>query len=342
MKDGLTLKHVFGNRAKPKQLIVVFHGLKTDSGAMVPAVHTMLSCMKSYDALGRGFTGGRNPLVLAPEAPYKMAVRREDIHTIRKHYPSFTPDKSRAWFKIKGNNLVKMLTLKLAIYRANKFIDKQLKKYGLTDKDLVLMGYSQGGMMALYTGLSRNKPCAGIISHSGFYMGDQGGLFPARSRPPVMTLMGADDALFNNPESRFPQHDASVKKLRKQGVEVTNVMVPRLGHDYSYVSMRTVACFADDCIGHKQTDAKMFMRKGGDYSLSFGADRPGGREDTLRVEDVHLHYQAQNGETISRALADTRPWPLSVRRGAFRWIERVVLETPDAEKPARKGPKPAI
>lgn len=49
----------------------------------------------------------------------------------------------------------------------NGFIDKELKEHGLTARDLALVGFSQGTMMALAAGLSRDDPPAAILGYSG-------------------------------------------------------------------------------------------------------------------------------------------------------------------------------
>lgn len=333
MKDGLTLKHVYGDTAKPKQLVVLFHGLKTDAGAMLPAVSIMLSDIIGSRKLFEP-TATKPSLVLVPEAPYKMAVRKEDIPIIRKHYPSFTEDKSRAWFKIKGNNLMKLVTLKLAIMRANRFIDKQLKKYGLTDKDLVLAGYSQGGMMALYTGLARKKPCAAIVSHSGFYLGEQGGLFPARSKPPVMALMGGDDWLFNREGSHFPQHKDSVAKLREQGIEVSSVIVPELNHDYNLISMYAVSQYLNQKLHHKDpTYAKPLFNEGGDHTVHV-KHTPDWLHKPGQLCGAQLTYETGNGEIIKHVVTDQQPLPRNLLRNRMQLKSVQLAAKHPACKPA--------
>ena len=47
------------------------------------------------------------------------------------------------------------------------FIDSQLERFGLNHKDLIIVGFSQGAMMAMYNSLRRPKPNAGIIAYSG-------------------------------------------------------------------------------------------------------------------------------------------------------------------------------
>jgi phospholipase/carboxylesterase len=47
------------------------------------------------------------------------------------------------------------------------FINSQLHRFNLSHKDLILVGFSQGAMMAMYNSLRNNQQIAGIISYSG-------------------------------------------------------------------------------------------------------------------------------------------------------------------------------
>ncbi|QKP78683.1 dienelactone hydrolase family protein [Methyloligella sp. GL2] len=49
----------------------------------------------------------------------------------------------------------------------NAFVDAELERNGLTPNELALVGFSQGTMMALAVGLSREKPPAAILGYSG-------------------------------------------------------------------------------------------------------------------------------------------------------------------------------
>ena len=69
------------------------------------------------------------------------------------------------------------------------FINLQLARFGLKDGQLALIGFSQGTMMALYAGLRRQKPCAGIVGFSGSLIGETG----ITARPPVCLVHGDHD-----------------------------------------------------------------------------------------------------------------------------------------------------
>ena len=49
----------------------------------------------------------------------------------------------------------------------NAFIDQELGRYGLTDQDVALVGFSQGTMMSLHVGLRRSPGPVAILGYSG-------------------------------------------------------------------------------------------------------------------------------------------------------------------------------
>ncbi|WP_291841479.1 phospholipase [Maricaulis sp.] len=75
----------------------------------------------------------------------------------------------------------------------NAFIDQELLRYGLTEQDLVLCGFSQGTMLSLATGLRREKPVAGIMGFSGALPGGHRLKEEMRSKPPIMLVHGDQD-----------------------------------------------------------------------------------------------------------------------------------------------------
>jgi phospholipase/carboxylesterase len=91
------------------------------------------------------------------------------------------------------------------------FLDAELATLGLDDSRLALVGFSQGTMMALHTGLRRRQAPAAIVGYSGILVGpDHLGEATARTRkgevPAVLLVHGdADqviplDALFQSGE----------------------------------------------------------------------------------------------------------------------------------------------
>jgi phospholipase/carboxylesterase len=82
----------------------------------------------------------------------------------------------------------------------NAFIDAELKRRGLTDSALALVGFSQGTMMSLHVGLRRATAPAAIVGYSGMLVVPED-IDPdkfageIRSRPPVLLVHGDQDQL---------------------------------------------------------------------------------------------------------------------------------------------------
>jgi phospholipase/carboxylesterase len=77
----------------------------------------------------------------------------------------------------------------------DRFLDAELARYRLTADRLVLVGFSQGTMMALHVGLRRAAAPAGIVAYSGLLAGP-GHLAETKARPPVLLVHGeADDMI---------------------------------------------------------------------------------------------------------------------------------------------------
>lgn len=76
---------------------------------------------------------------------------------------------------------------------AQHFISSELKRWGLGESDLVLIGFSQGTMMALHCGLRRETDPAGIIGYSGALPGPERLKTEMSSKPPVLLIHGDQD-----------------------------------------------------------------------------------------------------------------------------------------------------
>lgn len=80
------------------------------------------------------------------------------------------------------------------------FLDAELKRLGLDDSKLALVGFSQGSMMALHVGLRRPRAPAAILGFSGLLVGPEH-LSEATARdargapPPILLIHGDQDPL---------------------------------------------------------------------------------------------------------------------------------------------------
>ena len=82
----------------------------------------------------------------------------------------------------------------------DQFLDDTMAQYGLDESQTVLVGFSQGTMMALHMGLRRVAPPAAIVGYSGiFVLPDK--VKPdavageIKGKPPVLLVHGSEDDL---------------------------------------------------------------------------------------------------------------------------------------------------
>ena len=152
----------------PRQLVVLLHGVGADGQDLVG-----LAPMLARDLPHARFVApdGPEPCDLAPYG--------------------------RQWFSLQDRRPERMLA---GIVRTapllDAFLDEELARYGLTDADLALLGFSQGTMMSLHVGPRRPRAMACILGFSGALVGGEALPDEARSRPPVMLVHGdADDVV---------------------------------------------------------------------------------------------------------------------------------------------------
>lgn len=118
----------------------------------------------------------------------------------------------------------------------NTFLDHILEERGLGDKDLALVGFSQGTMMALRTGLTRPNPCAGVLGYSGAYYPDP--LNHVIHKLPVALIHGDADMVL----SMEYFHNA-VENLVSQGIHPETHVRPHLGHGIDPIGLQLGTAF---------------------------------------------------------------------------------------------------
>jgi phospholipase/carboxylesterase len=101
---------------------------------------------------------------------------------------------------------------------------------------IVLMGFSQGALMTLDTGLREPSPAALLIALSGYLEEDLGG----RESPPTLVVHGSEDDVVPVEKGR----DAHAR-LEARGVPVTYMEVP-MAHEITPAVVRRVAAFIRD------------------------------------------------------------------------------------------------
>lgn len=109
------------------------------------------------------------------------------------------PD-SYQWFSLYGGVERKDLESILQnIKNSNKilsrFIDEQLTRFGLLPKELFLVGFSQGAMMAIYQGLIRQEKIMGVVGFSGKVVPPEAVGDKILSKPEICLIHGESDSV---------------------------------------------------------------------------------------------------------------------------------------------------
>lgn len=130
----------------------------------------------------------------------------------------------------------------------NGFLDDELKRYSLDESRLLLVGFSQGTMMALHTGLRRPMAPAGILGFSGAIVGPEF-LHEATARsaagrpPPVLLVHGNQDEMIPV-EALF----LSAEELAKAEIPCEWHLSPNLGHGIDAAGLTHGGLFVCKCL----------------------------------------------------------------------------------------------
>ena len=144
----------------------------------------------------------------------------------------------RQWFSI-GDRAPAHIAAGVAVARAalDAFIDAELTRLGLARDAYALMGFSQGAMTALYTGLRRTVAPRGVLAFSGALVAADR-LGEATVRPPVLIVHGEGDEVVPVERSRLAQ-----SALEAAGFDVQALYCPRLGHGIDEAGLSAAALF---------------------------------------------------------------------------------------------------
>jgi len=153
------------SRAKPKQLIVLLHGY------------------------------GSNGEDLISLAPY-WAKTLPDAQFVSPNAPEPVPGYPGGyqWFPItKLDPRLMEQGARAASGALDRFLDRELERYGLAASSLALVGFSQGTMMSLHVGLRRKQAPAAILGFSGALVSGEKLKDEMTAKPPILLVHGDRD-----------------------------------------------------------------------------------------------------------------------------------------------------
>ena len=195
---------------KPGHLVVLLHGYGADGNDLIGLAPVLAPLMPDV-------------VFHAPDAPF----------------PCEGNPMGRQWFGISRlDPAVAAAGVRSAAPFVDTFLDETMAKYGLDESKTVLVGFSQGTMMALHVGLRRTTPLAGIVGFSGMLAAADALGAEIKSRPPVMLLHGDSDEM-------LPHHltERATEVLRQHGVKTTTHIAEGVGHGIDQAGLSHAARF---------------------------------------------------------------------------------------------------
>jgi phospholipase/carboxylesterase len=151
-----------------------------------------------------------------------------DATFVAPNAPSRIPNMAEAyqWWPIRSFSIEERSAGAIAAAPAiDAFLTEELSRLDLEDGRLLLIGFSQGTMMALHVGLRRETAVAGIIGYSGMLVAADRLANEIRSRPPILLVHGtADDVVPFNSLAK------AERELKGVGLTVETHVSPGIGH----------------------------------------------------------------------------------------------------------------
>jgi phospholipase/carboxylesterase len=174
---------VLGNTKTPSSLIIFLHGYTSCSGDIYPFAEILAKKLPQA-------------VVIVPEA--KMISERNPQK--KQWYPllDVDPERKRRKPETSVTEIINIYNrtgerIRSISQQINRFITHLQKKFGIKNKNTYLMGFSQGAMIATYTGLSRRYTLGGVFQISGLISGEKTLENELKARPNVYLFHGTDD-----------------------------------------------------------------------------------------------------------------------------------------------------
>jgi len=124
------------------------------------------------------------------------------------------------------------------------FITHAREAADLPSDRVLLVGFSQGTMMALHVGLRRPEPVAGIVGISGMLVAAERLEAEITSRPPVLLIHGTEDDVVP-----FHSMERAATALTAAGVAVQTHVSPGIGHSVGQDGLAAAMAFTVRALG---------------------------------------------------------------------------------------------
>ena len=182
---------------KPNSLVVLLHGIGADAFDLIPlAKH------------------------------WSLTLKKTKFYSLHAPYPYRLATSGRQWFDLEDRDQTRILKeIELVKPMIITFLKKKLKDYNLQYKDLILVGFSQGTMVALNLTLTMKEEVKGVIGYSGGVILTKSGKIEIISKPNICLVHGKNDEV-------VPKKMMETTKiiLKDNNIDVDTHLIENLGH----------------------------------------------------------------------------------------------------------------
>ena len=201
---------------RPRRLVLLLHGLGADGNDLIGLAPYWAPLLPDAE-------------FLSPNAPFPC---------------DFAPY-GYQWYSVQDRSRETQLAgVRAAAPLLDAAIDEALAARGLLARDLALVGFSQGTVMALFVGLRRAEPVAGILGFSGRLVAPEMLASEVRSRPSVLLVHGTEDPMIPHQEMA-----AAESALKAADVPVETLSCPGIGHSIDEAGLSRGGRFLRDVLG---------------------------------------------------------------------------------------------
>ena len=182
---------------EPNSLVILLHGIGADAFDLIP--------LAKYWAL---------------------TLKKTKFYSLHAPYPCRLTSSGKQWFDLEDRDQTRILKeIELIKPMIITFLKKKLKDYNLQYKDLILVGFSQGTMVALNLTLTMKEEVKGVLGYSGGVILTKSGKIEIISKPNICLVHGKNDEV-------VPKKMMETTKiiLKDNNIDVDTHLIENLGH----------------------------------------------------------------------------------------------------------------
>ena len=182
---------------EPNSLVVLLHGIGADAFDLIPlAKH------------------------------WALTLKKTKFYSLHAPYPCKLTPFGKQWFDLEDRDQTRILKeIELVKPMIITFLKRKLKDYNLQYKDLMLVGFSQGTMVALNLTLTMKEEVKGVLGYSGGVILTKSGKIKIISKPNICLVHGKNDEV-------VPKKMMETTKiiLKDNNIDVDTHLIENLGH----------------------------------------------------------------------------------------------------------------